>query len=193
MEDAGHTPYPPPKRGSVVRKSTQLSEHARKAKEADRIANTAQTLATSLKETLPKVTTPTITKLHKREVKNSSPPLRATALFQNESLTKDIGRLRRDSVRFTPGLKSPPELMGVSSDFTELPRPTASPSITETASNGSTDRNASALSTHLSMLVLPIITPFRSTTRTLLPSPLCFLWPTESSRGVTGRHGFSTS
>ena len=145
MEDAGHTPYPPPKRGSVARKSTQLSEHARKAKEADRIANTAQTLATSLKETLPKATTPTITKLHKREVKNSSPPLRATALFQNESLTKDIGRLRRDSVRFTPGLKSPPELMGVSSDFTELPRPTASPSITETASNGSTDRNASAL------------------------------------------------
>ncbi len=35
--------------------------------------------------------------------------------------------------------------MGVSANFTELPRPTASPSITETARNGSTDRNVSAL------------------------------------------------
>lgn len=61
MEDGGHTPYSPPRRGSNNREPTNFIEQEQKAKEANRIANLAQELATSLKETVPKATAPTLT------------------------------------------------------------------------------------------------------------------------------------
>ncbi len=67
MEDAGHTPYPLPRRGSVDLKSIKLREQERKAREANRTSNSAQALAASLKEALPKAIAPIPT----TEIQNS--------------------------------------------------------------------------------------------------------------------------
>ena len=117
MKDAGHTPFPQPRRGSTLRKSTKLSNQERKAKETERIAESARTLAASLRDSSPLIATaadppPNRGKEDPIEALPISTPLRATVLFQTNPITTDIRTIRRDSVHFSAGLKSPPEQMG---------------------------------------------------------------------------------
>jgi hypothetical protein len=87
MKDAGHTPFPQPRRGSTHRKSTKVSNQEKKARETERIAESARTLAASLRDSSPVVVTAADPPPSRgREVPNEaapiSTPLRATVLFQ---------------------------------------------------------------------------------------------------------------
>jgi hypothetical protein len=115
-----------------------------------RIADSARTLAASLRDTSPAVSTtiPSHTSGGREDVTEAAPittPLRATVLFQTNPITTDLGKMGRDSVHFSAGLKSPPEQLGTS-QTSQNPRQgsNASP-VSESVRTANPDMNLSAL------------------------------------------------
>ncbi len=113
MEDAGSTPHPVIGRGTKNCKSSQ-SQSDKQLQEQECIANTATSLAASLRESAQprKVTTfetPNSASKGAGSIVPNNTPLKATTLFQRSSLVSDLTTLCPDSAHSTS--QKPPKII----------------------------------------------------------------------------------
>jgi hypothetical protein len=117
MKDAGGSPHPRPRWGSKIHKANKTGRIDKQLIKQERLAESAISLASSLKDTLG---------LHKATILGDPQPavrgmsgqvtkettLQATPLFQGSPLIWDLAILRRDSAQFR-ALKSPEGTLSV--------------------------------------------------------------------------------